>query len=67
LYLTRPNLAHYTASRDELLWRAEELFRWLAAGELDLRIERVLPLSNASEAHRFMEDRQTTGKVLLEA
>jgi len=66
LYLTRPNLAHYTANREELLQRAEELFRWLAAGELEARIDKVLPLADAAEAHRYMEARQTIGKVLLE-
>ncbi len=65
LFLTRPSLAHYLADREELLWRTGDLFRWLAAGELEVRIDRVLPLEQAAEAHRHLEERRTTGKVLL--
>ncbi len=65
LFLTRPSLAHYLADRQELRWRTGDLFRWLAAGELELRIDRILPLEAASEAHRHLEERRTTGKVLL--
>ena len=65
IYLTRPSLAHYTASRDELLWRASEVFTMIAEGKLSLRIDRALPLSEAAEAHRLLEGRQTAGKVLL--
>jgi NADPH2:quinone reductase len=65
LYLTRPTLAHYVASREELLWRARELFTWVATGELNLRIGAEYSLRDAAEAHRALEGRRTTGKVLL--
>lgn len=65
LFLTRPSLAHYTATREELLWRAGEVLDAVAAGTLRLRIDRALPLSAAAEAHRALEGRQTTGKLLL--
>jgi NADPH2:quinone reductase len=65
LFLTRPSLAQYAATREELLWRAGELFNWINAGELKLRIEKTFPLRDAAEAHRQLEARKTTGKVLL--
>ncbi len=65
LFLTRPSLAHYAATREELLWRAGDLFKWIASGELHLRIERAFPLAEAPEAHRQLEGRKTTGKVVL--
>jgi NADPH2:quinone reductase len=65
LFLTRPSLAHYTATREELLWRAGEVFKWIGAGHLKLRIGKRFPLAEASEAHRQLEGRATTGKVLL--
>ncbi|HWP58399.1 MAG TPA: quinone oxidoreductase [Candidatus Acidoferrales bacterium] len=65
LFLTRPSLAHYTSTREELLWRAGDLFNWVQAGELKLRIDRVYPLARAAEAHAALEGRQTTGKLLL--
>lgn len=65
LFLTRPSLAHYSATREELLWRAGDLMKWVAAGELNLRIEKCFPLAEAAEAHRQLEGRLTTGKVLL--
>jgi NADPH:quinone reductase len=65
LFLTRPNLYNYTATRDELLWRAGELFDWIRSGELNLRVEKTFPLAEAAEAHRQLEGRKTTGKVLL--
>jgi NADPH2:quinone reductase len=65
LFLTRPSLAHYAATRAELLWRAGEVFTWIGAGKLHLRIEKTFPLAAAAEAHRQLEGRQTTGKVLL--
>jgi len=65
LFLTRPSLPHYCLDRGELLDRAGEVLHWVAAGELRLRIERTLPLGEASEAHRLLEGRKTTGKVLL--
>jgi NADPH:quinone reductase len=65
IYLTRPSLGHYTADRKELLWRAGEVFSWIAAGKLRLRIDRELPLRDAAEAHRLLESRRTIGKLLL--
>lgn len=65
LYLTRPTMAHYTATRRELLSRADDLFDWIARGELQVRIGAEYPLSEAAEAHRALEGRRTTGKVLL--
>jgi len=65
LFLTRPSLAHYAATREELRWRAGDLFNWIQAGELKLRIEKTFPLAKAAEAHRQLEGRKTTGKVLL--
>ena len=65
LYLTRPTLAHYTATRDELLARAGEVLGWVADGSLTVRIGREYPLVQAAEAHRALAGRETTGKVLL--
>ncbi len=65
VFLTRPGLTQYTATRDELLQRAREVFGWIAAGQLRLHIHRSLPLSEAAEAHRLLEGRETAGKVLL--
>ncbi len=65
IFLTRPGLAHYTVTRDELLWRAGEVFEWVGAGKLRVRIHREIPLKDAAEAHRMLEARLTTGKLLL--
>ncbi|HEX6040484.1 MAG TPA: quinone oxidoreductase [Longimicrobium sp.] len=65
LFLTRPTLGHYVATRDELMWRAGELFAWIAAGELSVRVGAEFALDDAAEAHRALEGRRTTGKVLL--
>jgi len=65
LYLTRPSLAHYTVTRDELLERATSVFDQLTSGALKLRIDRELPLADAAKAHRLLESRQTAGKILL--
>jgi NADPH2:quinone reductase len=65
LYLTRPYLGHYTADRDELLGRVNDVFSWIASGELKIRIDKTFPLSEAAEAHRYLEGRQSKGKVLL--
>ncbi len=65
LFLTRPLLVDYVSTREELLWRSGELFRWIKDGELKVRIDTTFPLSAAAEAHRYMEGRQTKGKVLL--
>jgi NADPH:quinone reductase len=65
LFVTRPTLAHYAIEREELLGRAKDLFGWIAAGELKLRIDKVFPMAQAAEAYRLLEGRKTTGKVLL--
>lgn len=65
LYLTRPTLAHYVATRADLLRRTEDLFTWLREGWLRLRIGAEFPLALAADAHRALEGRHTTGKVLL--
>ena len=65
IFLTRPSLAHYIAGRDELERRASDLFGWVAAGELALRIDRQLPLAEAAEAQRLLASRATAGKLLL--
>ena len=65
LYLTRSTLADYTASRDELLWRSGEVLSWVKSGELKLRIGGTFALADAAEAHRQLEGRLTTGKLLL--
>ncbi len=65
LFVTRPNLKDYTVTRDELEARAGDVLRWVATGELKLRIEHTYPLAQAAEAHRDLEGRRTTGKVLL--
>ena len=65
IFLTRPTLVDYTATREELQRRANDVLGWIQTGKLRLRIDRTLPLSDASEAHRLLEGRQTTGKVLL--
>ena len=64
-FLTRPSLGAYTATPDELTWRASEVASWIAEGKLRLRIDRAVPLRDAAAAHRALEARETTGKVLL--
>jgi NADPH2:quinone reductase len=63
--LTRPFLGHYTVDRAELLGRANDVFNWMATGELKVRIDKTFPLSEVAEAHRYLEDRQSKGKILL--
>jgi NADPH2:quinone reductase len=65
LYLTRPSLKHYTASREELLERAGAVFGWIAEGRLGVRIGERYPLDAARQAHEDLEARRTTGKLLL--
>src|SRR5215831_1627941 len=65
LFLTRPTLGHYIADRAELLWRAGDLFEWIAKGELDVRIGGEYPLADAARAHEDLAARRTTGKLLL--
>ena len=64
-FLTRPSLRDHSATRDELEWRANDVFDWIRSGELKLRIGHEFPLSQAAEAHRQLEGRATTGKLLL--
>jgi len=65
LFLTRPSLNHYIVTREELLTRAEAVFEMIAAGKLKLRIEHTYTLADAQQAHRDLEGRKTTGKLLL--
>lgn len=67
IYITRPSLGHYLANRDELLWRADELFGAIERGELAVPIGLILPLADARRAHEALEARETTGKVILRA
>jgi NADPH2:quinone reductase len=64
-FLTRPSLGDYTSTRDELLQRANEVLGWVGSGELKLHVSQTLPLEQAVEAHRQLEGRQSTGKILL--
>ena len=65
LYVTRPTLGHYIATAEELQRRAEDVLGWIAEGKLKINIGLELPLAEAAEAHRALEGRRTTGKVLL--
>jgi NADPH:quinone reductase len=65
LFLTRPTLAHYCATREELLSRAGDVLQWIASGKLKVTIDRTYPLAQAAQAHRDLESRATAGKVLL--
>jgi NADPH2:quinone reductase len=65
LYLTRPTLVHYVATREELLGRAGDLFSWISAGKLEVRIGGTYPLQAAARAHEDLQARRTTGKLLL--
>jgi NADPH2:quinone reductase len=65
LFVTRPTLGHYLASREELLWRAGDLFRWIAEGRLLVRVGGRYPLEQAAQAHADLASRGTTGKLLL--
>lgn len=65
LFLTRPTLGDYTLTRPELEARANDVFGWIAAGKLDVRVGARIPLAEAADAHRLLEGRGTTGKVLL--
>jgi NADPH2:quinone reductase len=65
LFVTRPSLNHHVAARAELLQRAGDLAGWIRDGKLKLRMEFEFPLKDAAEAHRALEGRKTTGKVLI--
>ena len=64
-YLTRPTLGHYTATREELLWRSGDLFTWIGEGKLKVRINRTYSLSEAARAQQDLASRATAGKLLL--
>ena len=65
LYLTRPTLGNYIATREELEARTADIFGWIAAGKLSVRTEHSYALADAAQAHRDLEARKTTGKILL--
>jgi len=65
LFVTRPTLVHYMSDRSELLARSGDLFDWIAAGQLKIRIDKSFPLAEVAEAQRQLEARETTGKVIL--
>jgi NADPH2:quinone reductase len=65
LTLARPSLTHNVASHADVLWRAGDLFSWLAEGKLAIRLGGIYPLSQATDAHRQLESRKSTGKILL--
>ena len=65
LFVTRPTLWHYIATRAELEWRSGDVLGWAASGELKLRTEHIYPLADAAQAQMDMEARRTTGKILL--
>ena len=65
LFFTRPSLTHYSATREEILARTSDLFRWLRSGELKFKVDHVWPLAEASKAHEALGGRSTTGKVVL--
>lgn len=65
LFVTRPTLVHYTLTREELEWRANDVLQMVASGELKLRIHKAYPVAEAQQAHRDLEGRNTSGKLLL--
>ena len=65
LYVTRPTLATYTAKREDLVARANDLFEVVSAGAVQIRVNQTFPLKNAADAHRALEARQTTGSTIL--
>jgi NADPH2:quinone reductase len=65
LFLTRPSLANYSSTPEELAWRAGDLLNWISEGKLKLHIHKIYPLAEAAQAHRDLEGRQSSGKLLL--
>ena len=65
LFLTRPSLASYSSTPEELAWRAGDVLKWVTEGKLKIHIHKVYPLAEAAQAHRDLEGRKTTGKLLL--
>ncbi len=65
LFLTRPTLGHYTATRPELLQRTNDLFKWMASGDLKVKIAKVFPLAQVAQAQQYLESRQVIGKLVM--
>jgi NADPH:quinone reductase len=65
LFLTRPSLGHHLLNREELDWRAGDVFNWIASGAITIRIGGTYPLTDARKAHEDLEGRRTTGKLLI--
>jgi NADPH2:quinone reductase len=65
LFLTRPSLAHHVLTREELLWRAGDVLKWIGEGKLKLMVDKTYALADAADAHRDLEGRKTVGKLLL--
>ncbi len=65
LFLTRPYIGHYIVDRAELTQRTNDLFHWMATDQLKVHIDKTFPLTEAAEAHRYLEGRQSKGKILL--
>jgi NADPH2:quinone reductase len=65
LFLTRPYIGHYMVDRTELMQRTNDLFQWMATDQLKVRIDKTFALAEAAEAHRYLEGRQSKGKILL--
>ena len=65
LFLTRPTLFDYVATREDLEWRSGEVLQWITEGKIKLRLEHFFPLAQAQQAHEALEGRKTTGKVIL--
>ena len=65
LFLTRPTLAFHIATPEELAWRAGDLLNGIASGKLNIHIEKTYKLANVQQAHRDLESRKTTGKLVL--
>lgn len=65
LYLTRPTMGAYTLTREEMLGRANDLFQWIKEGKLTVRVDQSFPLEKAADAHRYLEGRNSKGKILL--
>merc|ERR1712127_272057 len=63
-YVTRPKLLDYTTTREELVWRANEVFGWLSDGKLNVSVDTTFPLEEAAEGHMYLEAGKSKGKVL---
>lgn len=65
LFVTRPTLAHYATTAEEIAWRAGDVLKWVSQGKLKLHIHKIYPMADVAQAHRDLEGRKTTGKLLL--